>query len=123
MAVFGVSQLSLLDGEIRSLFASVFGSIYDDGTLISVTLVADGFGGYSETVSTQSVKVQRDTLTERQRLELGFAPTDVAIIVLRGPAVNTNDRVTAYGETYTIGPTVTTDPGNSHWICRGIRNG
>lgn len=117
--------MTLLEGDIRSLFGSVFSTIYDDGTMTTIAMTDDGQGGIVKTPTTQACKVQRDDLTEIQRLELGYAPSDVRLLVLRqglSAPVTTGDTITVYSQTYTVGPAVSTDPGNSHWVIRGVKN-
>lgn len=115
--------MSLLDAEIQSLFGSVFGAIYLDGTITRVTLADDGFGGLTEVVETASCKVQRDACTENQRLEQGYSASDVRLLILQDgqAAIDTNCRVTVLGVEYQLGPVITQDPARSYWECRGTQ--
>lgn len=113
--------MSLLDGDIATLFADVFGGIYLDGVLDRRALVDDGEGGYSKSFTSEACKVQVDACTERQKLEEGYSPKDVRLLVLAGVSdVKAGDRVAASGKTWSVGPTVTQDPARSYFECRGI---
>lgn len=115
--------MSLLEAEIQSLFGQVFGGIYLDGTITRVTLVDDGFGGLTENSATEPCKVQRDACTENQRLEQGYSPSDVRLLILQSGVdlIDTNDRVTVLGIEYALGPIITQDPARSYFECRGIQ--
>lgn len=115
--------MSLLDAEIQTLFGSVFGALYLDGTLTRVTLVDDGFGGLTETTAATACKVQRDACTENQRLEQGYSASDVRLLILQAgqDQIDTNCRVTVLGETYQLGPVITQDPARSYFEARGIQ--
>lgn len=114
--------MSLLDAEIQSLFGSVFGAIYLDGTITRVTFADDGFGGLTETAASEPCKVQRDACTENQRLEQGYAASDVRLLILQADqdAIDTNCRVTVLGVEYQLGPVITQDPARSYFEARGI---
>lgn len=115
--------VSLLDAEIQSLFGSVFGGIYLDGTIGRVTQIDDGFGGLSQAITSIIVKIQQDACTETQRLEAGYSPTDVRLLVLQSniDGLHAGDLATVLGQQFTIGPVVTQDPARSYFECRGIR--
>ena len=113
--------MSLLDGDIASLFADVFGGVYLDGVLDRRTATQDGVGGVSVSFTSEACKVQVDTCTERQKLEEGYSPKDVRLLILAGVSdVKAGDRVTVSGKTWSVGPTVTQDPARSYFECRGI---
>jgi hypothetical protein len=111
--------MGLLDGEIAAVFQGVFSDIYVNGVITRVSLIDDGLGGWSKVTESEPCKVQRDAVTQAQKLEEGYAASDVRLIVLS--AIDNNCLVTCYGVTYQIGPTVTRDPANSYWEARGIK--
>lgn len=115
--------MTLLNGDIRSLFGSVFGGIYDDGTLTRVSQTSDGVGGLTPSTATPvAVKVQVDACTEVQKLEDGWSQKDVRLLVLQdgvSPKPKNGDRIVAKSITYTLGPIVTEDPASSYAECRG----
>lgn len=120
--------MSLLDGEIATLFGEVFGAIYLDGTHSRVTRTEDpaSAGNIIETASSQACRVQVDACTERQKLEQGYSARDVRLLVLQSGldgAVRNGDRITTKGKTWIAGPTVTEDPASSYWEIRGIPTG
>lgn len=118
-----LQHMSLLDAEIQTLFGSVFGALYLDGTLTRVTLVDDGFGGLTQNSADEPIKVQRDACTEQQRLEQGYSASDVRLLILQSgvDVFDTNCRVTVLGETYQLGPVITQDPARSYFEARGIQ--
>lgn len=115
--------MSLLDAEIQSLFGSVFGALYLDGTVTRVTLLDDGFGGLTETTVSAPAKIQRDACTENQRLEQGYSASDVRLLILQAgiDPIDTNCRVTVLGVEYQLGPVITQDPARSYFECRGVQ--
>lgn len=113
----------LLTGGIAALFSDVFGSIYLDCRIRRVTRATDGVGDITETSATKSAKVQVDAVTEAQRLEAGYAGSDVRLIILgcgQGE-INSGDVLTVCGTDYKLGPVLTEDPAKSHIVARGIR--
>lgn len=115
--------MGILDGDISALFGEVFGQFYLDGTVTHVALVDDGEGGYTETPSTEAAKIQQDACTDAQKLEAGYSSHDVRLLILQASLdglVKNGDRATVLGKTWIIGPTITTDPANSYFECRGI---
>lgn len=114
--------MSLLDGDIRALFGEVFGEFYLDGSLVSVTNTDDGYGGYTQTTSTQACKIQVDACTDRQKLEDGYTARDVRVLVLQASVASRpspGNRIVAKSVTYIVGPTVTEDPASSYWEIKG----
>lgn len=111
--------MALLDGDIASIFRGVFGDIFVDGITTRVALTDDGTGGWAKTMASLPCKVQRDAVTQAQKLEDGYAASDVRLIVLS--EIDNNCQVSCYGVNYQIGPTVTSDPANSYWEARGIK--
>lgn len=113
--------MSLLDGDIRTLFGEVFGEFYLDGTIISVTHTDDGYGGYTETTTEQPCKLQVDACTDRQKLEQGYTARDVRVLVLQASITgrpSPGNRIVAKGIEYVCGPVVTEDPASSYWEVR-----
>lgn len=114
--------MSLLDGDIRALFGEVFGEFYLDGSFVSVTNTDDGYGGYTQTTSTQACKLQVDACTERQKLEDGYTARDVRVLVLQASVTgrpSPGNRIIAKGIEYVCGPVVTEDPASSYYEIRG----
>lgn len=114
-----------MGGEIAELFGEVFGGIYLDGVLTSVVRSEDpaSAGNIISGSTSQPCSVQVDACTERQRLEHGYSAEDVRLLILSrsiiGPVKN-GDRVTVWDVSWTIGPTVASDPALSYYECRGI---
>lgn len=115
--------MGLLDGdEISNLFGDVFGEIYADGILIHVAKVNGRGGNITSTTTNYPCKVQRDNCDKSMMSEEGYVATDVKLILLRAPLgnvdVTTDDKVTAYGVTYSL-KSVRRDAANSHFVARG----
>ncbi len=113
--------MSALGGGIASLFGTVFGSIYLDGTL-GKRSYSDTNGSLTPSTTTSAIKVQVDECTEQQKAEEGYKATDVRLLILQAGATRPTlgDRVTVKGVTYAVGPTVSEDPAASYWECRGM---
>lgn len=124
LSTYGRSSMSLLDGDIAELFHGVFAGIYQDGVLTTMTRSEDpaSAGNIISTPSSQPCSVQVDACTERQRLEAGYSAEDVRLLILSrsiiGPVKN-GDRVTVWDVSWTVGPTVASDPALSYYECRG----
>jgi hypothetical protein len=114
--------VGLLDGDIAALMGDVMGQFYLDGTLTTVTLVGDGQGGGSTTVSSQSVKVQEDRITEEARLAGGYSQLAKRFIVLQagitGPLTGDSE-LTVGGVTYMLS-TPEQDPAKAYWYVVGV---
>ncbi len=113
------------DGALRAVLGGVFGALYGSGTLTRVTLVDDAKGGWTESTTDHTVKVQVDRATEdmRSAADAGYAGRDAKIIVLQqGVAVvpTTDDRLTYRGLTWRLSQ-VQSDPAQSHWIAYGVQ--
>jgi hypothetical protein len=91
--------MSILDGFLAAEFYSAFADIYTDAILIRVTRSDDGTGSLSETETAQAIKVQRDDLTEAQRVAAGYGDRDVRILVLRQGVgeMDNNCKIMLYG--------------------------
>lgn len=113
--------MSVLDGGLQSVFGAAFGAIYLTGTLTRVTLVDDGYGGWTETTATSTIKAQVDAVTEQMRQSAGYTAGDMRIIVLQA-GINamptTDDRLTLGGRKWSIAD-IEADPANTHWVMRG----
>lgn len=111
--------MGLLDGDIQALFGSVFGGIYLDATLhrLNRTVAADGDVATAET--TEALKVQVKSITERLMDQLGIRDLDAALIVLQsgvsGPPVG-DDEITVGSTRWKVKGRPHEDPARSHWI-------
>ena len=118
-------DMGLLDGDMKAIFGTAFGSFYLSGTLVRVTLTDDGEGGYSEATTSVAVKVQVDQADERLRQAEGYSDGDVRLIILQsgiGTVPTTDDRVTIGGETWGV-YAITADPANTYWEMGARRYG
>lgn len=113
----------LLTGGISSLFGEVFGGLYLDARIKRMTRAVDGFGDVTEAGTWRAAKVQVDALTAQQRLEEGFAATDVGLLILQAnqPCLDPGDIIEICDDQFRLGPVITQDPAASHWRGRGIR--
>ena len=110
--------MSLLDGGIRDIFGTAFGSIYLDATLIKVVRTEATNGDITQTPTSYPVKAHAPALTEAYRSQYGYTDKDIDIIVLQaGVSVvpNTDDKITYKGVDYTISTDAKTDGANSQW--------
>lgn len=110
--------MSLLDGDIRELFGSAFGSIYEDGTLTKMTRTHATNGDITETPADHAIKCHAPALTEYYRAQNGYSDKELDIIVLQSgvPVVpNTDDEIVYMGVRYTVSSEAKTDGANSQW--------
>lgn len=115
--------MGLLDGDIASLFADVFGTFYLDGVLTQNPVwVPDGQGGGSYTPPDPiAVKYQEDQVDEATRVAGGYSQDDVRFLILQRPGlVLTGDsELTAGGRTYLL-RTPRQDPAKSYYEVWGV---
>ena len=107
---------------VQALFGTVFGAIYDPGTLRRLVITNDGNTATPQNIP---IKLQVDACTEAMRQEEGYSSTDVSLIILQagvaGGAPKTTDQVWhSDGRKFKCSPTVTSDPVNSYWQIRGV---
>lgn len=114
--------MGFLDGGIQSLFGSVMGSFYLDGTLVTVTNGYADDGTTTEITTTQAVKVQEDMASEVTRSTAGFSQNEKQFIVLQSGVtggLTGNSRLTIGGITYVLREPQQ-DPAKSYWLVRGV---
>jgi hypothetical protein len=114
--------VGLLDGDIAALFGSVMGEFYLPATLRKVTLVTDGYGGGTETVTTESVRIQEDLIKEEVRAQMGYTQDTKRFLILQssvsGP-VTGDSELTHDGVTYML-QKPEQDPAKSYWSVIGV---
>ena len=123
--------MTLLEDHIKSVFGSVFGAAYGDGTLRKVALVPNGKGGWTESVAEYPIKCQRDRASEGMResaqrgsntSRAGHTGRDCKLFVLQqGVPVepDTDDIILYQGRTWAVSQ-VSEDPAASHWTMYGV---
>jgi len=108
--------MSILDGDIRDLFGSVFSDIWDTAHLVRVSQVSDGRGGGTETPSPPvSVRVQFDDDTDRE--SSGSVKRFTRVLVLQSGVVSAPD-TSSYimsGSRRLAVRRVDEDPARSYW--------
>lgn len=123
--------MTAIESHIRGVFGSVFGSIYGDGVLRRVTLVSNGKGGWTESVSEYPIKCQRDRATEGMRefaqrgsnvARAGMTGRDCKLFVLQAglPVEPDTDDVIIYAGREWLVSQVNEDPAASHWTMYGV---
>jgi hypothetical protein len=114
--------VGLLDGDIAALFGSVMGEFYLPATLRKVTLVPDGYGGGTETVTTESVRIQEDHIKEEVRAQMGYTQDTKRFFILQssvsGPVTGDSELVHD-GVTYML-QKPEQDPAKSYWSVIGV---
>lgn len=114
--------MGLLDGDIRALFGSVMGQFYLPATLRKITLVADDQGGGTTTVTTESVKIQEDEVSEQTRAEAGYSQDEKRFLILQqgvsGPLTG-DCELEVNGVVYALSAPIQ-DPAKSYWQVRGV---
>lgn len=114
--------MGLLDGGLKGVFGTVFGSILPAGTLHIPTNTPDGKGGYTQSYSDTPIKAMRENYSTSYRQNNGIPDTDVKIIVLQQGVAATPDtdhEITAMGIRYRVIGPVTQDPASASWEIRG----
>jgi hypothetical protein len=127
--------MGLLDGSVARLFAGVFGTFFPDAILHprerteikggSATAIYGGLAGQPGGIA---AKVQRDKVTYAMRETEGYAPGDVAFLILSQldgvglPEPQPGWRMTwpaKGGALYSIEAPIDLDAAGSHWLARG----
>lgn len=115
--------MGILNGGIQSLFGTVFGAFYLDGTLITVTNIYADDGKTTETTSNQPCKVQEDAVDERTRSAGNYSQNEKRFLVLQkgiaGPLTGNSRLVAPDGITYVLREP-DQDPAKSYWQVRGV---
>lgn len=115
----------LLDTNfLQAQFGAVLSSIYGDGELIPVKMDRQP-GGSMKPVEQPSIpiKVQVDNCDEAMREQVGFADTDVKLIILQSGVSahpDSDSIVIAQGRRWRVSG-VRADPARASWVMRGIR--
>lgn len=114
--------MSALDGGIRSLFGTVFGALYLDGTLVRVSNAYATDGTITPTETYQAIKVQQDSVDERTRAEGGYAQNEQRFLILQAGVTGSLDgdcKLIFEGVTYMLS-SPNQDPARSYWSVRGV---
>lgn len=112
----------MLNGAISAMFGQVFGAIYLDAMLQTVTLTPDGSGGGTETVTLQACKVQQDMVREETRATAGYAQNERRFLILQAGVtgqVTGDSRLVFEGVTYSLSEPEQ-DPARSYWAVRAV---
>lgn len=112
----------LSDGDIRDMFFDILHDIWDDGVLITAarSTTRNQNGEFPLTHTSQPVKVQRDSCTQKQISQPGYTTKDVRIMVLQSGvpvAPNTDARVSHRGEIFMV-MDIDEDPCCVYWDLR-----
>jgi hypothetical protein len=87
-----------------------------------VTLVPDGYGGGTETVTTESVRIQEDHIKEEVRAQMGYTQDTKRFFILQssvsGPVTGDSELVHD-GVTYML-QKPEQDPAKSYWSVIGV---
>lgn len=117
--------MSLLEGDLASVFSVAFAPLYLDATLYRPLAGADdGAGGGSGTGFDQGtpVKAQLDQATQAMQSAEGYVDTDQRILVLAAGVarITTDCEILVKGTRWLIA-SVTMDPAGSYYELRGRR--
>lgn len=115
--------MGLLDGDLAPVIAGAFGWLLLDATLHRRTLVDNGAGGGTVTVSEVPCKAMVETATQTMRAADDFSDKDVALMILAHtvPQPKLDDELTVRGERYHLLAPITMDAAMTHWVARGRR--
>lgn len=114
--------MPFLDGSLRTVFGAAFGSLFSDGVLHKVTLSDDSVGGFAATTTAIPVKVQIESVSERDRIGGGLPRTAVGLTVLAAglaSPIALDDSVTVDGVTYRVVQTEV-DPAGASFALVGV---
>lgn len=109
--------------NLSGVFGAAFGAIYGDGTLHRIALAEAENGDVTPSETPAAVKLQRDDLSEAQRVAAGYADIEARFLVLQSgvsPAPTSTDELTADGARWAI-VSVSADPASTHWAVRARR--
>lgn len=112
--------------DVQDMFASVLDGMYENGkmSIISVSSVRDPeTGEFPRSEVWHPVKMQRDVCTQNQRVQPGYSPKDVRMIVLQSRQIaepNTDSNLSYRGETFSV-MDVNSDPFRVYWDLRARR--
>jgi len=116
--------MGLLTGDVSSVFSSIMGAFFLDGTLHRATLTDDGMGGGSASWSDTPVKAQLDSTTQQQQAGEGYTDRDQRILVLAHGLTrpDPDDEITLNGVRWSIA-SVGRDPAGAYYDLRGRFSG
>lgn len=114
--------MSLMDGGLAGVFASVFAPLYLPATLYRRADVDDGSGTVTVTWTGEAVRAQLDSATQAMRMTPGYTDEDMAIYILASgiSPVTTDCEITIKGQRWAIA-SITQDPAGAYFLCRGQR--
>lgn len=115
--------MNLLNGKISRTFAKAFAGIYLPATLHKRTLVDDGEGSLTATVTDYPCRAQVDTCGEKLRASAGYSDTDMAVYILQGTCEvepTSQDQITTTRGRFNLNNS-DVDPAGSYWLFRGSR--
>ena len=112
--------MSLLDGQLASIFNAAFAGIYLPATLHKNELAYDEAGNPTGSGTDYECRAMIDDMSEVARAQAGYTEKDSRIIMLAESCEvdpTTNDSITVKGERYAI-MDVNTDPAESYYSMR-----
>lgn len=118
--------MGLLDTDaLKNVMGAAFAPILGTGQLIRIDMVRQPGGVILPAEQDPvAISVQVDRCDEAMRQAEGYTDTDVKLIILQagvsGREPNTDDIVVARGRRWKVSG-VRSDPAQSHWVMRGIR--
>lgn len=116
----------LSSDDVQDMFSSVLDGMYENGemSVVSVSPSRDPeTGEFPRTEVWHPVKMQRDVCTQNQRVQPGYSPKDVRLIVLQSrqtASPNTDSSLRYRGETFVV-MDVDSDPFRVYWDLRARR--
>lgn len=115
--------MTLLEGNLASVFAAAFGGVFTDATLYRWSTVQDGKGGGTSGFDAGTpVKAQLDQASQSMIQSDGYVDSDQRILVLASGVapISTDDEITVGGTRWQIA-SVGRDPAGAYYDLRGRR--
>lgn len=115
--------MSILDDDTIALeFYNALAPIYMDGQLVRVTYTDDGTGSVAPSTNSQPIKVQRDEISEAQRIAAGYGDRDATLLILRYGVgeMDANCKVEFDASEYAV-VSCRSDPAGAYWQVRATK--
>ena len=112
--------MSLLNGQLASIFNAAFAGIYLPATLHKSELTYDDAGNPTGTDSDYPCRAMIDDMSEVARAQAGYTEKERRVLMLAASCAvdpTTNDAITIKGERYAI-MDVNSDPAESYYSMR-----
>ena len=114
--------MSLLDGDLATLFGTAFAGLFRNAILDKSTVTDDGSGGFASMLVPTPAKVMVEAVSDRARAASGIPDVAVTLSILQaglGTTVDLDDQITVGGMNYRV-IRVEADPAGAVWTAIAV---